>query len=184
MEFLARLELEFRDPLIILIVPRGQLVWSCMEKFWYVNMNFSDIERARMHPASQPRARMNYACGFWMTVGSDHALYSCTRRVRMICETWQPPDKRCRACAWFQISVVPMLTAHGLHHAIRAVPTHDCHGSGLTEGRKLKQRKVSKCQNIDIEILFKNSITVCLIQWHGLWTEGLHNEAYANQAQA
>ena len=25
---------------------------------------FSAIERARMHPASQPRARMHYACGF------------------------------------------------------------------------------------------------------------------------
>ena len=32
--------------------------------------------------------------------------------------------------------------------------------TGLTEGRKLKQHKVSKCQNIDKEILFK--IAYCM----------------------
>ena len=32
--------------------------------------------------------------------------------------------------------------------------------TGLTKGRKLKQHKVSKCQNIDKEILFRNSIAV------------------------
>ena len=44
-------------------------------------MYFSAIERARMHPASQPRARMHYACGFCMTVGSDHA---CTKIARAL----------------------------------------------------------------------------------------------------
>ena len=34
------------------------------------------------------------------------------------------------------------------------------------------EAKVSKCQNIDKEILFRNSIAVCLIKRHGLWAEG------------
>ena len=39
--------------------------------------------RARAHASSQPaRARMHYACGFWMTVGSDHALYTLLTAVR------------------------------------------------------------------------------------------------------
>ena len=44
--------------------------------------------------------------------------------------------------------------------------------TGLTMGRKQNQHKVSKCQNIDKEILFRNSIAVCLIKRHGLWAEG------------
>ena len=37
-------------------------------------MYFPGIERARMHPVSQPHARVHYARGLWMTVGSNHAL--------------------------------------------------------------------------------------------------------------
>ena len=34
-------------------------------------MYFSAIERARMHPASQPRARTNFARGYLMTLTKD-----------------------------------------------------------------------------------------------------------------
>ena len=38
-------------------------------RFWIIPV----IERARVHSAGQPRARMHHACGSWMSVGSDHA---------------------------------------------------------------------------------------------------------------
>ena len=48
-----------------------------------------------MHYAFGFYARMHYECGFWMTVGSDHALYTLQlyeTRTRMICETGQKRD--------------------------------------------------------------------------------------------
>ena len=56
-------------------------------RFWIIPV----IERARVHSAGQPRARMHHACGSWMSVGSDHACgfwmsvgsdHACSNRAR------------------------------------------------------------------------------------------------------